>query len=236
MGSIRARRGAFDPTAFSGGYAWYRGDTGITPAAGKAAAWADKFGLGRNFAEANTAWQPVINAASANMGGKTTLASASSMTGLKCANFLQGATQATVSITHRPTILAGAPRIFGPPTAAGGSFNLIANSGVPSFDAVCINGGTNMTRVSGLAINTNYVHTAVFDLANAATVDAVVYTNGVAGGTVPSSTASNGAMPATTFHMGYLYDGEIAEIIVYDRILSAGEVAQLAAYQMAWIS
>lgn len=236
IGSINARRVAFTPPTLSGCILWLRGDMGITSTPTKASAWADQSGAGNDWAQGTDAWRPAITSSNANMGGVTTLAFTSSNIGLTRTNFAQGLSDITIAITYRKAIAAGAPRVFGVISASGGSFNCICNSGVNAFDVGQINTGTNSVRTTPDDINTNYCRIATIPISTAATVDPVVYTNGVAGGSIASSTAVNGTIPAASWNIGYLFDGDVAEIVAYDRLLSAGEVSQLNAYMVDWIS
>jgi hypothetical protein len=235
IGSIRARRSISSPLALSSCKLWLRGDMGITSTPTKASAWADQSGAGNDWAQGTDAWRPVITASNANMGGVTTLAFTSAMIGLTRTNFAQGWTDATVAITYRRSVDTGAPRVFGVVSPSGGSFHLVNNSG-SGFDASYINTGTNTRRSSPDGASTNFNRIAVIPIANAGADDPVVYTNGTAGGSVTSSTAANGTVPAASWNIGYLFDGDIAEVVAYDRLLSASEAALLAAYMIDWIT
>lgn len=224
---------AFSPASLSGLILWLRSDMGITLAGSKVSAWADQSGNGNHFTQGTDAWRPIYTASNANLGNKPSLDFSATTIGLQLTNFAVGLTNISSSVFYRKTIAAGAPRVFGPPTASGGSFNLICNSGANSFDAALINVGPNITRVSPDNINTNYSRTAVLNIGSAATVDGIVYTNGIAGGTIASDTANNGAIPATTWNIGYIFDGSIVEVIAYNRLLTASEALQLANYQIA---
>jgi hypothetical protein len=79
----------------------------------------------------------------------------------------------------------------------------------------------------------NYSRTAALDIANAASVDPVVYTNGVAGGSVLATAAANGSVGAGLWYVGYVFEGDITEVFAYDRVISATEASQIAAYMFA---
>ncbi len=224
---------AFTPASLPGLILWLRSDMGITLAGSKVWTWADMSGNGNDFAQGTDAWRPVYVASNANMGNKPSLTFSAGTIGLTRTDFALGLSNLSVGLSYRKSIAAGAPRIFGPPTAAGGSCNFIANSGANSFDAVCINVGTNLTRVMPDNINTNYSRIATVPISTAAANDPIVYTNGVASGSAVSSTASDGTIPSTTWNIGYLFDGDVTEVFAFNRIITAAEAAQLAAYQIA---
>jgi hypothetical protein len=205
---------------------------GITLAGSKVSAWADQSGAGNDWAQGTDAWRPVYTAANANMRNKPTLAVTSAMIGLTRANFAQGLGAITVGVFYRRSVDSGAPRVFGVVSPSGGAFNMVNNSGT-GFDASVVNTGTNTRRSSPDGINVNWSRITAFPIATAATDDPVTYSQGVAGGSAPSSTAVNGTIPAASWHIGYLFDGDIAEVFAYDRIITAAEAASLYAYQLA---
>ena len=223
---------AFTPASLPGLILWLRADLGITLAGAKVSAWADQSGNGADFAQGVDAFRPTYVASNTSMGNKPSMTFTSGTLGLSRTDFALGLGAVTMGVFYRRSALTTAARVFGPASAAGGNFNLVTN-GVTGFDVTQTDGGSNIVRVSPDAVSTNYSRIAAVNAASAATVDPVVYTNGVAGGSALLSTAVNGSIGAGLWYTGYVFEGDVTEVFAYNRILTAAEAAQLAAYQIA---
>ena len=86
---------------------------------------------------------------------------------------------------------------------------------------------------TGTLLNTNYSRIAVIPCSTASTTDPTLYTQGVAGGTITASTATDAVIPANTWRVGFRLEGKIAEVFAYNRALTAAEALQLHTYMLA---
>lgn len=222
----------FSPRDLPGLVLWLRSDMGITLAGSKVSAWADQSGTGYDFSQATDSFRPVYTTSNASMGNKPSLTFTSSTTGLERADVFLGYANVTVSVTYRKSVDAGAPRVFGVPSASGGNFNFISNSGL-GLDVTQVNTGTNAVRSTPDGINVNWNRIAAVPCSTASTVDPTVYSQGVAGGSVISSTSVDGTVGAGTWNIGYILNGDITEVIAYNRLITAQEAASIYAYQLA---
>jgi len=218
----------WSPKALSGLTAWYRADMGITIATG-VSAWADQSGTGdpnKNAVQATTTRQPAYNASNANFAGKPTL----TFTAASGQNLFSGNWAATVA-QPLTAILVGSM-----PIPASNSIGLDMALTELSLDSCAATGAPQ--AYAGTVVNAT-----VGNFANP-TVFGVVF-NGASGAYYVSqktgTTANFGAIsPATATCIGGLYsapanvtnnwNGAIAEVIIYNRALSAGEMGLVQLY------
>ncbi len=220
---------AFTPASLPGLILWLRADLGITLAGAKVSAWADQSGNGADFAQGVDADRLIYTASDADFLGQPSLSGTAIAAGLTRANFAQGLGVVTLGVYTRFSANT-APCIVHGDNAQSAS---IANNITGLFDANRLNGGLNTRRLSGAALNTNYSRIGVIPCSTAAADDPTLYTNGVAGGTVAASTATDAVIPANTWRVGFRLEGKIAEVFAYNRALTAAEALQLHTYMLA---
>ena len=219
----------FTPASLPGLILWLRGDMGITLAGAKVSAWADQSGNGNDFTQGVDADRLTYTASDANFLNQPSLSGTAIAIGLARANFAQGLGVVTLGAYTRFSANT-VPCIVHGDNAQSAS---IANNITSLFDANRLNGGLNKRRLSGAALNTNYSRIGVIPCSTASTDDPTLYTNGVAGGTVASSTATDAVIPANTWRIGVRMEGKIAEVFAYSRAITAAEAGDLHAYMLA---
>ena len=220
---------AFTPASLSGLILWLRSDLGITLAGAKVSAWADQSGNGADFAQGVDADRLIYTASDADFLGQPSLSGTAIAAGLTRANFAQGLGVVTLGIYIRNS----ANTVPGIPHGDNGQAASLVSNIMGLFDASRLNGGQNTRRLSGAALNTNYSRIGVVPCSTASTDDPTLYTNGVAGGVVASSTATDAVIPANTWRIGFRLEGKIAEVFAYNRALTAAEALQLHTYMLA---
>ena len=230
MGGSAARRnratgggGAkFSPKSIAGLTLWLRADLGVTNAAGKASAWADQSATASSFTQGTAGNQPVINASGIN--GKQTLTfTAASSTSMATATTIHsyltagawtaftvakytGATITQVSSWTNPRILIDTGLLWG----------LVAST---TMSAAYNWDGADKSARPTYTGGTAYYQTAQLTGGNV--------TNAVGAGGTTSTASGNLTTLTGTGSMGGAWDGEIGEIILYNRALSAGEISQV---------
>ena len=219
----------FTPASLSGLILWLRGDMGITLAGAKVSAWADQSGNGNDFAQGVDADRLTYAATDADFLNQPSLSGTATAFGLTRANFAQGLGVVTLGVYTRFSANTVPCYAHGDNALSAGIVNNITGL----FDATRLNGGQNTRRLSGAALNTNYSRIAVIPCSTAAADDPTLYTNGVAGGAVAASTATNAVIPANTWRIGFRMEGKIAEVFAYNRALTAAEALQLHTYMLA---
>jgi hypothetical protein len=217
---------AFLPTSLAGLLLWTRADQGITIGTG-VAQWNDLSGSGdanRNFVQATASMQPVLNGANFAFNGQATL-------DLTAADFMQMASAGNWSVspvaepytlimvadTTTPAVAqwfmvdaAGGPVSYLYDNAAG-NFNVTGGAGTISSTTA----PSATAKIFVVEVNNPNSTIRVSDLTAEAT--------GTLGGAPTLSALRIGALSAVNFPV----QGSIAEVMVFGRILSAGELAIL---------
>lgn len=231
----------FTPAALADLMLWLRADMGLIttlPNAGKVVSWADQSGFGRDFAQGADASRPAFVAASANFAGQPTIQSSGSPIVLPSASAILGGNNAiTFFVAYRETsgaIIAEAGPSF--PTAGG---FLLDASGV-NLDAYTYGATGSTARRCPAAALTKWYVAAVFNYSAVATNPPLIYLNSVLQSTTAiTNTGTNGTSQSLIWNLfnrqagGAPLIGEIAEIIAVARVMSAAEIAQVYAYQLA---
>lgn len=218
----------FTPASLSGLILWLRADMGITLAGAKVSAWADQSGNANDFAQGVDADRLTYTASDADFLGQPSLSGTSIAAGLTRSNFAQGEGIVSLGVYARFSANTVACLLH----ADNGQRAAINNNVTGLFDVTRLNGGLNTRRLAGAALNTNYSRIGVVPCSTASTDDPTLYTNGVAGGVVASSTATDAVIPANTWRVGFRLEGKIAEVFAYNRALTAAEALQLHTYML----
>jgi len=215
-----------NPLAIPNCVAWYRADLGVTIATG-VSAWADQSGSGdanKNVAQATGSKQPTRNTSDAAYNLKPTLSFASAaLQNLAsgawavappkpCTVFFVGNDDGSATNQAAIDDLASYGMLLETNEGAAVGFDIYAgaqlNSGVarsasPRVYGAIFNGATSQTFVS----------------ANTASATGAAGTAGATGITLGS-----------THNNASYWNGKLAEIAVYNRVISASEISQLNAY------
>ncbi|MDP8930472.1 MAG: LamG domain-containing protein, partial [Actinomycetota bacterium] len=213
----------FHPSQVAGYYAHYEADT-LTEAEGVAlATWPDTSGAARDLTQATAANQPVVRTNSLN--GLRTIEFTPTQF-LTSATFADNAQPNTVFIVAKPDVL---PSVL--------ATTLVAFDGVASTRrwAVYAEQATNEWRAyAGAALNSTDVITAgqwyrIAVVFEGTTSDIVV-------DDAPAVRGSAGTHPVTAIRVGAHYDGtlgwdgNIAEVLVYDARVSDADIASIQQY------
>jgi hypothetical protein len=241
-----ARRGwgtagaaTFTPVALSGCVLWLRSDLGITLNGADVSAWADQSGTAVSLAQATASKQPLYNATDADFGGAPSVAftSADSHT-----------LESSATITYGPHTIF----LVAGPLAASGSYYFTRKSG-GTYREYCYGndpmeyvGDRNGTGASSI---NNSDLSAWSTVAGVKTIEMqmdgthaghTVRVNGVdkreAGGATNDPGTGTGAGTlwlASEDGTGGFGQFEMSEMLIYSRVLTAGEITQVEAYLRA---
>lgn len=224
-----AATAAFVPTQLSGCTLWLRADMGVTDAGGgKCSAWADQSGNGRNFTQGIDANRPIITASAINGRQALRFDSAASQrlsNGTALSSFITASAWTAFAVFNYTGASAVSPTSYSNPAliADSSSYCGLYNSTTRAV-AYCWDGADKSARPT-ITTSTNYYLTAQLSGGN-------IVANVNAGSN--STTASGNVSTLTgTMHLGGVsvyHKGDIGEIIMYNRALSAGELTQVQAY------
>lgn len=238
MGTRARRRqhqrstGRWSPRALSGLEAWYRADLGITLNGGTVSAWADQSGNSRHASNGTAAQQPTYVASVAGIGNRPALSfdggdvlatSAFDMPRAMTCFVVQG------SLTARGMLVEhgngdgfymyadgnAAAAIFG---ATGAGFHRSFQSPPTTW------------AVANSQIATSYNESAVPVLRTGRTALSTTSTDGVA---QAAQTRSKAMTIGARTGPALAHNGQIAEVILYSRALTAGEIATVEGYLLA---
>ncbi|HSH93314.1 MAG TPA: chitobiase/beta-hexosaminidase C-terminal domain-containing protein [Roseimicrobium sp.] len=218
----------------SGLQLWLKADA-LSQAGGTAvSAWADQSGNGNDVAQATGANQPtyqtgVINGQPVVRFNGTTQSMASTVA-IKPANI-------TIMAVYRPTAAGSTPTVIGQAYNAGATtgWGLRAGSAAnltPYADLNISGTATTTSSATVTTVNTSYLLATTYD-----SVARKIYLGGV----LKASTAVSGSLAYGTVasftvgnNLGTNYlNGDIAEVLVYNRALSDGERQDVEAYAYA---
>lgn len=228
---------AFSPMSISGLALWLRADMGITLATTKIAAWADQSGNGRDFAQGTDAQRPVFVSTTpafagqpcARFGGVQILSSLASLPA-----FPSGLS-VVMAIGNTPNQVSVAMEV-GSGTAAdsGGIYidNPVAYRGLYQKPAATFTQHRYVTPPTASSFITT------IDPTVAAASQVRTYVDNVVGVAV-SNSASPGTIISAAWNLGARVGlvapatFDLAEMLVYDHVLTATERAAITAYQQA---
>lgn len=223
----------FTPASLSGLALWLRADLGITVTGSGVSLWADQSGNGRNFAQGTDAQRPPY-LASGGINGKASLhGTAVSGQGLVCV--------ATMATILGPA--TAAERFAVGKLAADGDIDPIginwgtgdSGSYFEFIDSKPYDGFATTIRSTGNAIPAG-VMTQPFVTDTQSTNGLFsILINGTTNFTTGTNTFNAGATTPGLMNAGAgSMNGLLGEVIVYSRILSAGERSQIRAYLTAF--
>ena len=214
--------GLVEPTEVSGLKLWLKADTGVTTnGSGQVSTWADQSGNANNATQTTGANQPLLITNAVN--GRPVVRFDGANDSLSLPNLLNGATQAEVLVivksVDKPASHRSAWR-FG--STGSGSLNYPNSSGNVSEDF----GSTSLKSLGDPAQPLDQYH--LFNAAAKAS-DWSARLNGVLQFGTTNNTVGFWSTP--TLGSGpYYLDGDIAEIMIYNRSLTAGERDLLGIY------
>lgn len=219
---------SFSPRQLAGCTLWLRGDLGVTLTGGKVSTWADQSGNGHDVVQANAALRPTPVASSATLNNLPAI-SFDHATG----TYLQGLFAAFVTACTMAVAYTSVGAFGSCPCSSAqagvGFVSLLNNQGAVNDPA--LTRPANITQDVGHGTATS----VVIGTADANTGNLYVNQKSV---TDANGTAAVIPAPQDTFDVGNLvgneaafgWNGEIAEVVVFDRILTAAEIASLGYY------
>jgi len=215
---------AFTPMLYSPIF-WLRDS--YTLAATKIASWTDLTGNGNHFVQGTDASRPTYNASNANLGNQPTADFAGAQT-MTC-SITGGYANVTVCYVYRPvTAIAARPMV-----TSGG----VAGSLYAAGDAIALYGAAGFDQLnftSADAVNTKYRKALRYPFGTVASSAPDSFRNDVAqGGTLSSNTATNGTLSTVTWTLGTTVLAAVGEIIAFPSLLTAEQVSNVNAYQLA---
>lgn len=238
-GHSRAAAAAFLPTSLSGLTAWLRADLGVTHSGNAVSLWADQSGNGRDFAQGVGASRPTLQAtggpngtACVDFDGTNDLLTNGALSG-----FIAAGAYTLFVVFRADAISTGAGDATaydndGPIGDSSANFGLFVRN-APSDQAVAYNwdGSSDVVALS--------CATATWHAAEQRHESGTLYAR--LHGTAEGSAASGNTMALTSnVRLGTVYatanqyfDGQIAEVVVYNRALSLSERQQVRAYLTA---
>jgi hypothetical protein len=232
-----------DPLDITGCALWLDASLGITEAGTGVSSWADQSGNGRDFAQSTDDYRPTLiaNAVGTHPAVRFTSANTDRMSCYTGLNMLQNVPGATIAVVWNPrtdyvqmmvfqaTTLEGVAR-----AGIGTGYNYtntydVFGRRLDSDESYDGEGGYNTrwaTRIGYLS------HIGILDYTNS---NAYCYINGVLVGELTTfQTDGNSSDTASSyFRIGsttYPLDGDIAEVVVYPRVLTLTEFNQLNYY------
>jgi hypothetical protein len=221
----------------SGMLVWLKADNGVITSSGNVTNWVNVANNANSAAQATSTAQPTLTASAINgqpavsfNGTSQFMQLSSSITGLTTAG--------AVYIVTKPTAVTAGARFFD--FGNGSTSNNIymsepTNTGVSLYS---YNGssGSSITSSSGVTLNTAQLLEATLTFLSGSTSTAALYTNSVQGATGvanATSTARTSNFIGTDFANSLFFQGQIAEIIVYDVGLAASTRYSIEGYLYA---
>lgn len=216
----------------SGLAAWFKADKGVAQLAGKVTAWADQSGNGNDVAQANGSLQPTFNASSIN-----------GLPGITCVNSI-------LTRSSSPLATGTTPRsvfVVCKSTNNGGGNLLCLGQGGGWFGPAAIDFGADspvLLTAAGFSTTAVPDTTAYKQIPLVAeyfwdgnTADPLVLNFNAT--SIPVTGALPGADSSDFLSIGNYensgpgavpYDGDLCEILIYDHVLSGGDLAQVRGY------
>jgi hypothetical protein len=232
---------AFAPSDLSGLVGWYKSGVGITLNGSTVSQWDDSSGTGNHASHGTATAQPTYNSSDANFNGYASL-TFDGTTDLLFANGLLSSiingtdVPFTIVMAVKPVLTAANPTAIGTNeiTVGNTQFRLrFRAAGVSTFFLGLRDGaGTDVTFSGGTS-----TATAQIVRAQSSGTAGEIFSNNVS---VASGAFNVDACTATWFAFGAtptsataganFFGGEIAEVAIYSRLLTAGEQAQVETY------
>ncbi len=233
----------FSPTDLSGLEAWYKSGVGVTLNGGDVSQWDDSSGNGRNLTQGTAANQPLYNATDAAWNGLASISfngtSDSLFANAVAVPMFQGTDKAYTIVTAVKRGAGGTYRfMMGSNDVAGGGtaqtvlaqmWNSVSEYVAYKRDSASSSVVSEIGTANGNAVIIRWQSSGTL---------AEVYVNGTSAGTsandVGALTVQDvfciGGFPTGTTTAGTWWLGDIAEVVMYSRLLTAGEQLQIEAY------
>lgn len=217
------------PTQLSSLEAWYRGDMGVTLNGSTVSAWADQSGNGRHLSNGTAAQQPTYVASSAGIGSRPALSFDGGDILSSSAFNLPRACSAFVvcgTLTSRGMVLEH---------GSGDGFYMYAagNAAAAVFGAT----GLGYHRAFQSPVSTwmpaNSHNAMIYDEISPPVLrssDGLITPTSTDGGAQASQVRSKALNVGARSGLSLAHTGQIAEVVLYSRALTAGEIAAVELY------
>jgi hypothetical protein len=221
------QRSEFVPTDFQGCTLWLRADLGVTVVSGKVSRWEDQSGNGNHVTQGNASSRPTFVANSAISANRPGLTFSGSQNIDAASALFTGAARRSMLVVYKPSTTATALDICGQSGTSGTSqwFMLDARTNGDPYLATWAN------DIIGPAIDT----TAKWALGTYDGTTMTLYKNGVSVGnplTVTLNTNNETFRIGAGYNAGLIefFQGDIGEVVVFNRALNATEIARMKMY------
>ena len=234
---------AFAPTDLSGLEAWYKSGVGVTLNGGDVSQWDDQSGNARHLTQVTGSKQPLYNAADVNWNGLASITFNGTSDFLLChavaPAIFQGTDKAWTIVTAIKRASGGTYRFFmgSNDIAGGGNAQVVLSHKWNSVDDYVIYKRDTAASNVDSHIGTSNDNAVIIRWQHSGTV-AEVYVNGTSAGTSANNVGALtvqdvfciGAFPSGVSSGATWWAGDIAEVVMYSRLLTAGEQLQIEAY------
>lgn len=221
------RSSFFVPTQIQNCLLWLRSDIGITtnPGNGRVSGWADQSGNSNHAAQSTAANQPAY--AASQMNGLPALRGDGAAYYMKTSAFTLGAQATLITVVQPSAALGNSVRLLEQDYSQ--TYYLGADVvASPTKYKLIVNNGTLAATTVSEPSTTNHIVTGLY-----APTTGRVYANGTLGGsdtfTAPSNLSQALYLMAAAAG-GFLFTGYMAEVIAYNRALTAAELTQVHRY------
>jgi hypothetical protein len=234
---------AFAPTDLSGLEAWYKSGVGVTLNGGDVSQWDDQSGNARHLTQGTAANQPLYNASDANWNGLASITFNGTSDFLLChavaPAIFQGTDKAWTIVTAVKRAAGGTYRFLlgSNDIAGGGNAQVVLSQKWNSVDDYVIYKRDTSGSSVDSHIGTSGDTAVIIRWQHSGTLGEV-YVNGASAGTsannVGALTSQDafciGAFPSGLSSGATFWTGDIAEVVMYSRLLTAGEQTQIEDY------
>jgi hypothetical protein len=234
---------AFAPTDISGLEAWYKSGVGVTLNGSDVSQWDDQSGNARHLTQGTAANQPLYNATDANWNGLASITFNGTSDFLLChavaPAIFQGTDKAWTIVTAVKRAAGGTYRFLmgSNDIAGGGNAQVILSHKWNSVDDYVVYKRDTAAASVDSHIGTSGDTAVIIRWQHSGTV-AEVYVNGSSAGTSANNVGALtvqdvfciGGFPTAATTAANFWVGDIAEVVMYSRLLTAGEQTQIEDY------
>lgn len=231
----------FAPTSLSGLQAWWKSGVGVTLNSTTVSQWDDQSGNGNNLTQGTAANQPTYNATDANWNGLASISFDGSNDFLKAhslAAMFQGTDTPYTIVTAVKRGAGGTFRfLLGSNESVSGNAQTAIGQRYNSTDEYVIYKRDDTTTSAATEKGTANNNAVIIRWQHSGTV-AEVFVNGSSVGSGANDVGiltsqdlfTLGAFPTASSTAANFYVGEIVEVCIWNRLLTAGEQTQVETY------
>lgn len=224
------------PISRSGLQLWARADNGITLSGNNVTKWADMSGSGNDLTQSVTADQPtIVNSAISGLPAVKFDAASSQFLQLP-AGFADFTSGASLFLVAKPVSVTSGARLLDLGNGAASDNLYLSEPTSTGVSFFTYNGATSSSVTSSSAMTLNQFQ--LLDVVYNGSSTASIFTDGVQGAQGTSMSTLNYILRSSNFvgqgsAGGNFFDGQIAEIVLYNRALTASERAAVQGYLLS---